>query len=316
MSKGFLPKYSKHKLKVFFFFLVVASIFWVLTKFSREFTTNMVAKIEYENLPETTALAKSNPETINFDLTANGFEILFYKFKKPALQIDVSRYYEKDKKSFVLSRNELMRILSSSFNKYMEIKNLSLDQLKVMLDPIILKKVPVKPQIDVSFKDGFKAIDSIKTSPDSITISGPQESIGDIKFVRTEKLTLKDVEKNISEKIKVVRPSEAVVAMKPESVQVTWEVAEFSQGKFTLPVEIINLPPGIELKLVPPRVTISFDVPIDEFTGVLPENFHVVCDYAKRNNEENFMLPKLSQKPKAAMNIVFEPKKIDYLIVK
>ncbi len=316
MAKGFFHKYSKRKMKLFLFFLVVASIFWILTKFGREFTTTVEAKIKYENLPETTALSEDNLRAINFDLTANGFEILFYKFKKPTLTIDVTNYYEKNKYVFTISHNELIRKLSSSFNKYMEIKNLSVDQLKVKLDPIVLKKVRVWPKTEISFKEGFKPIDSIRSVPDSVTILGPQESLKDIDSITTEKLILKNIEKNISEIVGVVPPSEAVVAIKPEKVRLEWSVAEFSQGQFILPVEVINLPPGVELKLVPRRISVSFDMAVQNFSDVSPENFRVVCDYSQRNREENFMLPKLAKKPEGAMNIVFEPKKIDFLIFK
>lgn len=316
MAKSNSRLYSKHKLKLFFFFLLVASIFWVLTKFSREFTTAMTAKINYLNLPETAALAHSNYRDIGFDLTANGFEILFYKLKNPSLDIDVSKYYKNDQDNFTVTKNELVRQLSSRFNKYMEIKNLSVEGLLVKLDPIILKKVAVNAKMDIRFKDGFKPIDSFQLKPDSITISGPTAVLEKIDFVNTKTLTLRGVEKTISETLQIVSPSNEVVKIKPETIKVKWPVAEFSQGNFTLAVEVINLPPSLELKLVPERISVSFDISVNKFSSVNRENFRVVCDYAQRNDQENFMLPMLTKKPDGAVNIVFEPKKIDFLVFK
>ena len=60
MSKGFFKKHKNLKVKRFLFFLLLAAIFWVLTKFSREFTATMVAKIQYENVPENAALSEGN----------------------------------------------------------------------------------------------------------------------------------------------------------------------------------------------------------------------------------------------------------------
>lgn len=316
MAKRTPRKYSKSKIKLFLFFLFLASIFWVLTKFSREFTTSIVAKINYESLPETAVLSQNNLHEISFDLTANGFEILFYKLKKPILDVEVSKYYDKNKDGFTISRNELVRKLSSNFNKYMDIKNLSVEGLKVNLDPIILKKVGVKAQVDLTFKEGFKPIDSIRVIPDSVMISGPKGILEQIGTVNTEKLSLIHVEKSISEAVKIVSPSDEIVKINPSNVKVEWPVAEFSQGKFILPVEVINLPPGIELKLVPERISVSFDIAVDDFSGVSRENFRIVCDYSKRNEKENFMLPQLAKKPDGAVNIVFEPKKIDFFIFK
>lgn len=316
MAKNTSKKYSKNKVKLFLFFLLVASVFWVLTKFSREFTTSMIAKINYENLPETAALSQDNLHEITFDLTANGFEILFYKLKKPALEIDVTQYYDIDADSFKLTRNDLVRKLSARFNKYMEIKNLSVDGLTVKLDPIVLKKVSVKALVDITFKDGFKPVDSVKLKPDSVTISGPKGILEQINSVKTKRLSLRNLEKTISETVEIASPSDEIVRINPAKITLEWPVAEFSQGQFTVPVEVVNLPPGIELKLVPERISVSFDVAVDNFTEVSSENFRVVCDYSKRNENENFMLPILSKKPKGAVNIVFEPKKIDFFIFK
>jgi len=316
MAKGIFKNYNNSKVKWFLFFLILATIFWVLTKFSREFTSRMEAKIEYKNIPETAALADENLKSITFDLTANGFEILFYKFKKPTVVVPVSEYYSKEKEDFTISKNELMQMVASNFNSNLDVKNLSTETLNVHLDPIVLKRVKVLAKTAISFKKGFKPIDSIQVVPDSITLAGPSGSLEKINTVATELVTLENVEASISETAKIIWPSEEMAYAKPEKVVIKMAVAEFSQGKVTLPIEVVNQPPELEIKLVPNTVTISFDVSVAEFATVAKEDFRVVCDYSKRNAEENFMLPKLEKKPGNIINIAFEPKKIDFFIFK
>lgn len=312
MQKGFFKNNKNVKVKRFLFFLLLATIFWVLTKFSRDFTTTMQAKINYTNIPETAALAEKNINDITFDLTANGFEILFYKFKKPTIDVQVGKYYTKENGGFTISRSDLIRMVASNFNRNLDIKNLSIDQLNVLLDPIVLKKVKVIAKTDITFKNGFKAVDSIRVFPDSITISGPSGSLKNINTIKTDLISIQDVEKNISETIKISKPSDGIVSIKPNKVNVKLVVAEFSQGQFTLPVEVINLPPDLEIKLVPQSVAISFDVSVEEFAKISKDNFRIVCDYSKRNVDENFMLPFLEKKPSSVINVVFEPKKVDF----
>lgn len=316
MAKGFMKSSKNLKVKRFFFFLFVAAIFWILTKFSREFTTSMVAKIQYENIPETTALADKNLRNITFDLTANGFEILFYKFKKPTIDIQVSKFYDKEKDHFIITKNELTRMVSSNFNRNLAIKNISVEALKVALDPIVLKKVRVLPKSKITFKDGFKPIDSLKIKPDSVIISGPAGSLKNINAIPTEMISLENIEKDISKTVKLYDNNTAIVSVKPNKVLVSLRVAEFSQGSFTLPVEVINLPPDLEIKLVPASVTVTYDVSVNDFSEISKENFRVICDYSKRNKTENFMLPTLDKMPPNIRNVVFEPKKIDFFIFK
>lgn len=316
MSKGFFKNSKNVKVNRFLFFLLLATIFWVLTKFSREFTATMTAKINYENIPETAALSENNTQLITFDLAANGFEILFYKFKKPTVTVPVGKYYSKEKNGFKISKSELLRMVSSNFNRNLGIKNLSVEELNVHLDPIVLKKVRVIAKTAISFKNGFKPIDSIKVIPDSITISGPSGSLKKIKSIETELISFKDVEKNISETVKIISPGGEIVSIKPNKVKVELVVAEFSQGQFTFPVDVINLPPNVDIKMVPQSVTVTFDVSVNDFAAISKEEFRLVCDYSQRNKEENFMLPFLETKPKNIYNVVFEPKKIDFFIFK
>lgn len=316
MSKGFFKNSKNVKVNRFLLFLLLATIFWVLTKFSREFTSTMTAKVNYENIPETAALSENNTKTITFDLAANGFEILFYKFKKPSITVPVGKYYTKENDGFKISKGELLRMVSSNFNRNLAIKNLSVDELNVHLDPIVLKKVRVIAMTAITFKNGFKPIDSIKVIPDSITISGPSGSLKNLHTIETELISLNDVETNISETAKVVSPGSEIVSIKPNKVKVTLTVAEFSQGQYTFPVEVINLPPDMTIKMVPQAVTITFDVSVNDFANISKEGFRLVCDYSQRNKDENFMLPFLQKKPQNIYNVVFEPKKIDFFIFK
>lgn len=316
MAKGFFKNGKNAKAKRLLFFLVVATIFWVLTKFSREFTSTMSAKIEYNNIPETAALAEDNKKEITFDLTANGFEILFYKFKKPTITVQVGEFYSEDQNSFKLGKSELLRMVSANFNRNLAINNLSVDELDVQLDPIILKKIKVIPKIDIDYKVGFKAVDSFRVIPDSVTISGPSGSLKDINEIATELVSLQNVEHDISEAVKVATQNTAVVSISPNTVKIQLEVAEFSQGRFSLPVEVINLPPDMDIKLVPKFVTVTFDVSVNDFTEITKENFRLVCDYSKRNKEENFMLPFFEKSPRNVHNVTLEPKKVDFFIFK
>jgi YbbR domain-containing protein len=316
MSKGIFRNTKNAKANRFLLFLFLATVFWVLTKFSREFTATMTAKINYENIPETAALASDNPRNITFDLTANGFEILFYKFKKPTLTISVGKYYTKENGGFKISKNELLRLVSSNFNRNLSVKNLSEEGLTVHLDPIVLKKVRVKAKTSFTFKDGYKPIDSIEIVPDSILISGPSGTLKNINTVETLPISLEGIENNISETVKIKAPNKAIVTMKPKKVELILKVAEFSQGQFTFPVEVVNLPPDLEIKMVPQAVTVTFDASVKDFPSITKENFRVVCDYSKSNKGENFMLPFLEKSPKNIYNVVFEPKKIDFFILK
>lgn len=313
---GILINYKSSKIKMFLVFLFLAIIFWILSKFSKDFTTAMEAPIIFDNVPETATIAKDNVRKISFDLTANGFEILFYKFKKPSIHIDVAQDFEKDKGVLELNKTEILHLVTSRFNRNLAIKNLSIEKLEIHLDPIVLKKVKVVAKTALEFKKGFKAVGAITIVPDSVKISGPSGTLKDIKFIETELISENDIDNSISANIKLFRPGKQIEAINPDKVTVKINVSEFSQGQIDLQVKVINLPPNVDIKLVQKTVMVLYDISIGTFSNVTSDDFRVVCDYSKKNSKENFMIPLVVKKPKGASNIEILPKKIDFLIFK
>jgi hypothetical protein len=215
---------------------------------------------------------------------------------------------------FEIPNKEFSRLITQNFGSSKSIKNLSTESLKVNLDPIVFKKVPVVVLSSIQYKDGFKAVDSLKIEPDSIIIAGPAEVLKTIKMMETVMLKLKEVEHNFSETISVKKPNDEIISIKPIKVTVKALVAEYSQGEFAIPVEVINVPPNTEVKLIPSTITVKFDVSVDDFANISKENFRVVCDFTKMNKDGKFMIPYLELKPNNIHNVVFEPKKVDILI--
>lgn len=316
MAKKIFSKHLNNNVKLFLFFFVLASVFWVLTKFGKDFTAPLTVRINYEEIPNSIALAEENRHSLSFDLTANGFEILYYKLKKPKLTIPVEAYYEEGKHSISIPRNEILRLLNLKFNKYLEIKNLSVDELEIKLEAILTKRIPVFARTELGFKKGYKENSPIQLNPDSVLISGPEETLAGIDSIGTEKLKIKDIDKTFSQKVKLLDPEKKSLKIDPAETSLTVSVAEFSQGQFALPVEVINLPPGVELKLVPQRVTVTYDVEVEKFALISEQDFKVIADYADRNDENSTLELKLVRKPDTDVVISLDPKQVQFFIFK
>jgi hypothetical protein len=315
MTKTFKSPFKNSKLKAFFFFLLLTTLFWVLTKFSNNFIAPIVAKINYTNIPNTTLLTENNLKELSFDISANGFEFIFYKLRKPTIEINVDSYYKENQKNVILSKEELTKLISIQLDKDV-VKNPSVDKLQINLDGIISKKIPVKGNIKFSYKNGFRPIDSLKFKPDSVTISGPSKFIDTINFISTKQVSENEIDTSFSISTGLALFKNKKVTVSPKEVEVSIKVEEFSQKEMTLNIMTVNVPPNITIKLIPKVVTISFNVSISDFQNITKNDFTLVCNYDERNKDENFMTPKLVKQPKGVFDIEFDTKKIDYLIFK
>ncbi|UAB81160.1 hypothetical protein INR76_13810 [Marixanthomonas sp. SCSIO 43207] len=309
-------KYNTGKIKKFLFFLFLAILFWVLTKFSREYTATVDATIIYKSIPNETLLTENNPEELSFDLTTNGFEFLYYKLKNPTVTIQISDYYQKGNKTVTLSDAQLTSLISSQLDKNLTVKNVSIDTLKINLELLVSKKVPVFSKAEIDYREGFMSLETLQIKPDSVQVSGPLEVINAIDSIPTISKKYTGIDSNFSETIKIETPDATSVSITPETVSISLNVQEFTQKEITLPIQIINLPPETIVKLIPKVTKVTFNVPIKSYNTISEKDFRITCDFSKRNRTENFMLIQFSKKPDGIRDIELKDKKIDFLIFK
>jgi len=307
-------KNSKPKMLVFFLFLAV--IFWMLTKFSKEYTATVSSFVSYDNIPESNALGLENAENIDFDLSANGFEFLLFKLKTPTIQIDVSKYYNRDNGLAAVTNADLIKEVTKQLNKDRAVTNVYPKELSIALDAIVSKKIPVKVSMDITYKDGFKPLGNAISQPDSITISGPSDAVNAVEFVTAKTDALRDIADDFSEKVLVDFPKKSGITIAPESVSIALEVREFTQKTITVSIEATHLPAEGTVRLIPETITLTFGVSVNDFNAIAEGDFRIVCDYNERNLQENYMVPKLVKSPKGILNLEMSTKKVEYLIFK
>jgi hypothetical protein len=316
MFKKIGTQIKKGKINGFLFFLLISSVFWFLTKFSKEYTASVSSNITYSDLPTNTVLSTTNDSGLSFDLTANGFEFLFFKIKKPIIQINLNKYYNQGNNNVIISDVELRRIITSQLNSNLLVKNVSKQELIIRLNEIISKKVKISPQLDITYQDGFKATAGLKIIPDSIQISGPEEILNEIHTISTKLLKLENVNSSISESIEIYAIDNKDIIVRQENIKLEIEVDEFTQKKLIIPIEIINNDNENTLKITPEVSGITFDVSVSDFKLLTENDFQLVCDYSEKREEDNVIMLKLIKQPTNIFNVELEHKKVNFLIFK
>jgi len=316
MPKTYSKQVKKGKFKMALFFLVVTCFIWFLSKFSKDFTATVEASIHYKNLPNNTVLASNNIETVSFDLTSSGFDFLSYKFKKPIITINVTEYFIEEKKTIQITNNELIKIITSELKSNIAVKNVSVNEINLTIDIIVSKEIPIKIVADITFQNGFKAVNKLLINPSSIIVSGPSEVIDSIEYLVTEIIKLELLNRAISGEIEIVNSNNLNISFSKKKVSYSIKVEEFTQKELLIPIKIENLPIGTSVKLIPEIISIVFDISVSKFNTITENDFTVICDYNKRNKEDNFMIPRLVKKPSLIQNILLQNTKIEYLIFK
>ena len=66
-----------------------------------------------------------------------------------------------------------------------------------------VKKLPVLANLDVNFRPGYLGEESVKITPDSVVVHGPQNILDTLENINTEEFKALDVHQNIDQKIRI-----------------------------------------------------------------------------------------------------------------
>jgi hypothetical protein len=316
MAITFKNPFKNSKLKAFVVFLFLASVFWMLTKFSKQDVGSVVTTINYVNIPQGFMLKENTIQDFSFNVNATRFEFLGYVFKKPSIKIDVGTYFNETTNisrvdGAALEKLILKQVVDAGF-----VTQLSIPELILNLEQLSSKKVPVLGQVFISYNVGFDGLGPRQIKPDSITITGSRQMLDTIFSVKTLPLELLDISASFAQDISLQSWSNEAVSISPKKITFSQEVSEFSQKILMVPVTMINQPSQGNFKLLPASIRVAFNVPVAQFNEIFPADFTIICDYNTRDVEDNFVIPVIKQKPANITGVELETKKIDLLIFK
>lgn len=200
----------------------------------------------------------------------------------------------------------------------MEIQEISLDTIYLELGSLISKKVPLIPNLAIDYHVGYDLLDTEVIKPDSIVISGPEAYVDQIDEIHLELLKLDDVKSDFSQKVKILRPENSNnLKVASEFATISGRVEKFTEGVFEIPYKVLNLPEGVDVTSLHKTVKVYFVVGLSDFNKIDKNFFQVVCDYTlSKENNLDYLVPKVIVKPAFIKSFKVVPNKIDFLIQK
>jgi YbbR domain-containing protein len=253
---------------------------------------------------------------LNVTLKTHGFNWLNYYFTNPKIKIDFGKDVYKDGDVFVYSKSKAY-LNNTQFDKNVELLNLEPEKLTFRFGKNLVKKVPVKINTDISYSPGYDRATAIISEPDSVVIVGPSILVSEYNLLETEVLTLNDVREHIEHQVKLKLPENKLdLKFSVENVFLKAKVEKFTEGTFKVPVGLINVPNGINIKYFPREVTVSYYVSLSNFKSVSRKDFKVICDFQKVNESQKFLKPELVKIPDLVKNTKIDHQNIEFIITK
>lgn len=321
--KGLLTKKTSNskttkKQHVLFFFLVISALFWLMTNLSKTYTSNVEYALSYKNLP-TAKLFQSTPDqSIEFNVKATGFQLLRENLFTRKITLDLKNVTAKNNYSHYLLLGKNRKTIQKQLGKNIQFVSAIQDSLFFELGFNKVKKVPVIPDVDIQFKLGYNFEGRLAVLPDSIEISGPEIQVDQIKTIRTEPFSKKEVFEEIEEEVRLIMPKDLdKILYNNRTVQLRASVDKFTEDSFYIPFEIAGLPLGTIITTYPKKIQVVFQVGVRNYKKITADDFKIVCNYSTAQQKGvNYLIPELVEKPSLVSSVKLIPNHIEYLIQK
>jgi hypothetical protein len=306
---------TNKKIKVFLIFLLLSSLFWFFSTLSDDYSYLTEFSLKFKDVPKNMVFQKPPSKSILAQIETSGFTILGHKLSNKELTISFDEFkHSKDYTYYYLPGNHITRLQKQLSDT--KIIRFTQDTITIYLGKLKTKKVPVKLNVNLLFKPGFKLTEKLIVNPDSIAITGAEKIIDSIKSISTESSKIVEIDKHFEERLTLKSPSDKIDLEKTNCI-VSGEVAKFTEGSVEVPIQINNLPKNIQIELFPKTAVINYEVTFENYPKINDKSFVVSCDYLKNNTKNKEMLPlKVTKKPDYITNFSIQTKEVNYLIKK
>ncbi|MFA6468247.1 MAG: CdaR family protein [Bacteroidota bacterium] len=304
---------TERKFPIVLFSLIFAFIVWVSVNLGNQFKISIDVPVKVENLRQNQAIAIPLPTTVQISVQGTGWQLL-------NTLLTPNLYYTIDFKS--LSRKSLLltsRDLNERVNLSSDIRVMdsSPETLIVQLDEKVSKKVPVVPIVKAEFRDGFGIVGKVKSSPDSIVVTGARSLLENIHRWQTETIHLFDINSPVDVDIPLTDSLQFEIARPISNVHVFFDVQPIAEKTINdISVEILQAPESRKVVLIPPKVSIIVRSGVNNVANLSAKDFYAFIDYKSILLDTSGLMQANIVGPDNVQIVQIDPEKIQYVVRK
>ncbi|NJW51457.1 CdaR family protein [Salinimicrobium oceani] len=315
IKSGTRTRFKKTDFNSFLFFLLFAIVIWVFVQFSKQYNEILQIPVVYINVPPDKLLKEDNPTTVELRMQENGFRIAWFSLFPPTLEINVTNADEENGRLVYLFDEHRAEILNQ-LNIDFEDSNFIREGVVIGFEQKQEKKLPVIPRIDIEFAAGYSAIEDLRFTPDSVRVSGPDNILDTLAALYTTAVSLTKVKNDISGTVQLDTSQLPNVSFYQNKIKYSLDVEKFTEGKVQVPIELTNVPAGLNVVIFPKETVLFFQVNLKDFSKVTASDFRVVANFKSVKENQDFIIPEVVQKPEFTSNIRLNEKRIQFIIKK
>lgn len=314
MVRNFLFSSANREFLTFFFFLVLSTIFWLMTALNETYEREIGVPAYLVNIPKNVVVTSDMEDTVRVTVRDKGFALLAYTYGEGIRPINVNFQSAITRQSGygVVSSQELMKMINQRFSGSSKIVQVKPDRLDFHYNYGLSRQVSVKMSGHVVPGKSFY-LARTRFWPEKVTVYGSKQALDSLRFVKTVPINITNFNDTVLRTVAL----ETIKGVKivPNTVRIGLYPDILTEENIEVPITAINMPDGKVLRTFPQRVTVNFIVGASMFRSISPEQFAVVVDYNEIiDHPSDKCSIHLRETPQGVRNARLKMTQVDYLI--
>lgn len=314
MVRNFLFSSANREFLTFFFFLVLSTIFWLMTALNETYEREIGVPAYLVNIPKNVVVTSDMEDTVRVTVRDKGFALLAYTYGEGIRLINVNFQSAITRQSGygVVSSQELMKMINQRFSGSSKIVQVKPDRLDFHYNYGLSRQVSVKMSGHVVPGKSFY-LARTRFWPEKVTVYGSKQALDSLRFVKTVPINITNFNDTVLRTVAL----ETIKGVKivPNTVRIGLYPDILTEENIEVPITAINMPEGKVLRTFPQRVTVNFIVGASMFRSISPEQFAVVVDYNEIiDHPSDKCSIHLRETPQGVRNARLKMTHVDYLI--
>ncbi len=303
---------------LYLLFVVIAALFWCFITLNKSIQQDLTFNVEYTGIPSDVTMIDKLPTTVTVTVKDRGSSFVkYYLASDMKIVIPFETYADNGLGVFKMTSIQLKNILKKSIGRDASIVSIYPESLNLKFTTLPGKKVPIRYDLDIEPDLKYVINGTTVTSHDSVVIFSDRRTLSSIDEVFTYHVQEKGLTDTLHRKVKIA-PINGVKIV-PAIVNITVPIEQVIMKRKMVPVSVRNLPPGINVVVLPSTVEVSFLVPKSLYKDDERDNdITVVVDYntldiKSRNNKASIAI---GESPAVYKNVEVSMDSVEYIIEK
>ena len=249
---------------------LLAVVLWLTLTLRQTRVAELDVPTDVVSLPPGRALAAPVPATVRVQVEGEGYRLLPLFSDRPRVPIAATA-------DEVVLGDALPRLPAG-----VRLAGVEPAVLRLRTGPLVTRRVPVRFDALVAFAPTYDLADTLRLTPDSVSVTGAEEVVEGIRAWPTAQVRLRRVREDLSVLVPLADTLAGLVRRSPDAVRATAPVAAFTGAEREVEVRVVGAPAGARpLTPDPPTVRVRYRVELGAYEASLRRaDFYATVPYA------------------------------------